>query len=162
MFEAKPNKLTETDNSALKEITATAFGFLVKDYGFRQIKSDSNMVRYQSPKVFLNISLGRASLEIKVEIGLLPNQYGDAQPKFSLKELVELQGDRRKEEYSYFPGMTREQLQKNLPILAELIKKYAGDVLKGDYLVIQNLERLRFDSAAAFTKEARFNGDNFE
>lgn len=162
MFETKPNKPKEPDNSALKEIAAAAFGFLVKDYGFHPIKSDNNTVRYQSAKVFLNISLGRASMEIKIEIGLLPNQYGDAQPKFSINELVELQGDRSKIEYSFFQGMTREQLQKHLPILAELVKKYAGDVLKGDYLVIQNLERLRFDSAAAFTKEARFNGDSFE
>lgn len=160
MFEAKSTKTTESYSSDLKEVASGAFGFLLKEYGFRLVKSESNLVRYQSAKVFINIRLGRASLEIKVEIGLLPSQYDDSQPKFLLTEIIELLGNRREIEYSYFQGITREQLQKNLPILAELVKKYAKDVLKGDYLVIQNLERLRFDSAAGFDKGKRFDQDN--
>jgi len=158
----KPTKPNQTSNTDLKEVATGAFGFLVKEYGFRLVKSDINSLRYQNAKIFLNISLGRASLEIKVELGLLPNQYDDLQPKFSLTEIIELLGDRNQIEYSYFQGITREQLQKNLPIVAGLVKKYAGDVLKGDYLVIQNLERLRFDSSFSLTKEDRFDRDNYD
>lgn len=142
------------------EVATGSFGFLLKEYGLRLVKSDHNSIRYQNTKSFLNISLGRASLEIKVEIGLLPNQYDDAEHKFSLTEIIELLGNRNETEYSYYQGITREQLQKNLPILAGLVKKYAEDVLKGDYLVIQNLERLRFDSSLGLTKVDRFDSDN--
>lgn len=162
MFDAKSGKSTEAGSSDLKEIATGAFSFLVKEYGFRLVKSDGNMVRYQSAKVYLTISLGRASLEIKVEIGLLPNQYDDVQHKFSLTEIIELLGNRNETEYSYFQGITREQLQKNLPILAGLVKKYAGEVLKGDYLIIQNLERLRFDSSFGLTKEEPFDRGSYD
>lgn len=159
---AKPTKPTETGNTDLIEVATGSFGFLIKEYGFRLIKSDNNSIRYQNAKVFLNISLGRASLEIKVEIGLLPNDYDNAEHKFSINEIIELLGNRNETEYSYYQGITREQLQKNLPILAGLVKKYAGDVLKGDYLVIQNLERLRFDSSFGLAKEERLDRDNYD
>ncbi len=155
LFDAKPNKSTESDNPGFKEIAVSFFNFLVKEYGFRLVKSESNTVRYQSAKVFFNISLGRASMELKVEIGLLPNQYDHTQHKFSLNEIIELLGDQKEIEYLYFQGVTREQLQKHLPILAGLVKKYAKDVLKGDYLIIHNLERLRSDTSVSLTKEAR-------
>lgn len=155
MFDAKSAKPTESGNPDLKEIAASSFSFLVKEYGFRLVKSDSNAVRYQTAKAFFNISLGRASMELKVEIGLLPNQYDDNQHKFTLNEIIELLGDQKESEYLYFQGATREQLQKHLPLLAGLVKKYTKDVLKGDYLIIQNLERLRSDTPVGLTKEAR-------
>jgi hypothetical protein len=158
----KPTKPTESGNTDLLEVATGSFGFLSKEYGLRLVESDDHLIRYQNTKVFLNISLGRASLEIKVEIGLLPNQYDDAEHKFLLTEIIELLGNRNETEYSYYQGITREQLQKNLPILAGLVKKYAGDVLKGDYLVIQNLERLRFDSSFGFVKEDRLDHDNYD
>lgn len=149
----KPTKLAESENSGLKEIATCAFSFLVKEYGFQLVKSEGNTVRYQTAKVFFNISLGRASMELKVEIGLLPSQYDDTQHKFSLNEIIELLGDRKEIEYLYLQGITRKQLQKYLPLLAGLVKKYAKDVLKGDYLVIQNLERLRFDTSPYLRNE---------
>jgi hypothetical protein len=96
-----------------------------------------------------------------VEIGLLPNQYGEAQPKFLLTEIIEFLGERRESEYLYFQGLNKEQLQKHLPLLAELVKKYAKDVLKGDYLVIQNLERLRSDTSVKLHK-ARIRQSSFD
>lgn len=154
MFDAKASRPDQPDNLGFKEIVEGAFGFLAKEYGFRLVKFDNYKIRYETAKVFCIISLGRASLEIKVELGLLPNQYGEAQPKFTLNEIVELLGDRRESEYLYFQGANREQLQKHLPLVAELVKKYATDVLKGDYLIIQNLERLRSDAAMGLDKEA--------
>jgi len=141
------NKPAESDNSSFKEIAVGAFGFLIKEFGFRLVKFNNDLVRFETAKVFLNISLGRASRELKVEIGLLPNKYDKAQHKFSLSEIIELLGDRKESEFLYFQGVTREQLKKNLPLLAELVKKYAQDVLRGDYLTIQNLERLRSDGS---------------
>ena len=132
--------------SAFKELAANAFHFLVKEFGFQPVKSEGS-VRYQSAKVYVNISLGRVSKEIRIEIGLLPGQYDQVSHSFGLDEIIEIMGNRNEIEYLYFQGETKEQLQKNLPFLAGLIKKYAGDVLKGDYLVIQNLERLRSDAS---------------
>lgn len=154
MFRTK-NKPAESDDLGFKEIAVGAFGFLIKEFGFRLVKFTNDMVRFETAKVFLNISLGRASRELKVEIGLLPNQYDEAQHKFSLNEIIELLGNRRESEYLYFQGLNREQLQKHLPQLAELVKKYAKDVLKGDYLIILNLERLRSDTAVGLSKGAR-------
>ncbi|MGE5606899.1 MAG: hypothetical protein ACM3YE_14580 [Bacteroidota bacterium] len=161
MFENK-TKSVELDYSDFKEIAAGAFGFLVKEYGFRLVKFDNNTVRYQTAKVFVNISLGRASMEIKVDLGLLPNQYDEVQHKFSLTEIIELLVDQRDSEYLYFQGLNKEQLQKHLPQLAELVKKYAKDVLKGDYLIIQNLERLRSDTSVGLSKEARIRQSLFD
>jgi hypothetical protein len=160
LFETR-TKPCESDNSAFKEIAGSAFDFLIKDYGFRLTKFDNDMVMFQTAKVFLSISLGRASRELKVEIGLLPNQYGEAQPKFLLTEIIEFLGERRESEYLYFQGLNKEQLQKHLPLLAELVKKYAKDVLKGDYLVIQNLERLRSDTSVKLHK-ARIRQSSFD
>lgn len=154
MFRTK-NKPAESDDLGFKEIAVGAFGFLLKEFDFRLVKFTNDMVRFETAKVFLNISLGRASRELKVEIGLLPNKYDEAQHKFSLTEIIELLGNRRESEYLYFQGLNREQLQKHLPLLAELVKKYAKDVLKGDYLIILNLERLRSDTLVGLSKEAR-------
>ena len=154
MFRTK-NKPAESDNSGFKEIAVGAFGFLIKEFGFRLVKFNNDLVRFQTAKVFLNISLGRASRELKVEIGLLPNKYDEAQPKFLLTEIIELLGDHRESEYLYFQGLNQEQLRKHLPLLAELVKKYAKDVLKGDYLTIQNLEQTRSDTLIGLSKEAR-------
>lgn len=162
MFDAKSTKSTESDSSGLKEIAAKAFSFLVKEYGFHLVKSENITVRYQTAKVFFNISLGRASMELKVEIGLLPSQYDDTQHKFSLNEIIELLGNGKEIEYPYFQGITKEQLQKHLPLLAGLVKRYAKDVLKGDFLIIQNLERLRSDTSAGLTQEARFDKAHFD
>ncbi len=161
MFDAKI-KPSDSDNPVFKEIAVSAFDFLVKDYGFHLVKSHDNTVRYQTAKVFLNISLGRASMELKVEIGLLPNQYDEAQHKFSLNEIIELLGDHKESEHLYFQGLNKEQLQKHLPLLAELVKKYAKDVIKGDYLIIQNLERLRSDTSIGLSKEARIRQSLFD
>lgn len=154
MFRTK-NKPAESDDSGFKEIAVGAFGFLIKEFGFRLVKFNNDMVRFQTAKVFLNIILGRASRELKVEVGLLPNKYDETQHKFSLTEIIELLGDRRESEYLYFQGLNKEQLEKHLPILAELVRKHARDVLKGDYLVILNLERLRSDTSVSLSKEAR-------
>ena len=154
MFRTK-NKPTESESLGFKEIAVGAFGFLIKENGFRLAKFNNDLVRFETAKVFLNISLGRASRELKVDIGLLPNKYDKAQHKFSLTEIIELLGDRRESEFLYFQGVTKGQLEKNLPLLAELVKKYAQDVLKGDFLTIQNLERLRSDSSCGLQAGVR-------
>lgn len=161
MFRTK-NKPAEADDSSFKEIAVGAFGFLIKEYGFRLVKFNNNLVRFQSAKVFLNISLGKASKELKVEIGLLPNKYDESQHKFSLTEIIELLDDHRESAYLYFQGLNKEQLQKHLPLLAELTKKYAKDVLKGDYLIIQNLERLRSDTQGGLSRQALIDQSIFD
>ena len=53
-------------NSALAR-----FAYLVTDYGFHVATTDATIVRFVSPKVFVNVYHGRMSLELGVEVGLL-------------------------------------------------------------------------------------------
>jgi len=152
----------KAEAAAFKELATDAFHFLVKEFGFQPVKSEGDSVRYQSAKVYVNISLGRVSKEIRIEIGLLPGQYDQVSHSFGLDEIIESMDNRNEIEYLYFQGETKEQLQKNLPFLAGLVKKYAGDVLRGDYLVIQNLERLRSDSSLGLGKPVKIRQTYFD
>ncbi|HEY0701198.1 MAG TPA: hypothetical protein VGD60_00380 [Candidatus Acidoferrales bacterium] len=117
---------------AFKEAVLAAFDFL-RSYGLRPVKEEVTFVRYESGTVFVNVYHGRASYEIGVEAGRLDRtaeQYG-------LYQMVSLAGPAALDaeefgQHVMFQVGTREGVQRFVPKVAALVKKYGSPFLRGD------------------------------
>jgi hypothetical protein len=121
-----------------KEEVVASFKFLRK-YGFRRVRAEATLVRYHTAwpltrnkmKLFVNVYHGRGSYEMGVEMG--PRERESE--AVTLPEIVEWAGgeeSKSSREHVTFQTSSREGVQKFVPKLAELVKKYAGPFLRGD------------------------------
>jgi len=110
----------------------SAFNFLTKEYGFRLVKAEPTFVRYESPHVFVNVYHGRASYELGFEIGRLIDAAGQGEHPFSLAMVIELMGAQKETGYTLLQASSSESVKKQVPKLADLVKKYAAPALEGD------------------------------
>jgi hypothetical protein len=116
-----------------KEAVLANFGFL-KDYGLKCAQADVTLVRYESPKVFVNVYHGRGSYELNVEIG-----RHEGPRKDSTLSLDAVLGWKRAAERKLlntgiplFQSETREDVQQMVPKMAALFGKYAEPLLRAD------------------------------
>ncbi|MFZ0977892.1 MAG: hypothetical protein WAN23_00700 [Candidatus Acidiferrales bacterium] len=117
----------------LKEAVLANFDYLAS-YGLECVESDVTHVRYDSPKVFVNVYHGRGSYELNVEIG-----RHDGPRKDSSLSLDAVLGWKRaperkvlSRELPLFQSHTREGVQEMVPKMAALFRKYADPLLRGD------------------------------
>src|SRR5579872_581886 len=116
-----------------KEAVLTNFQFL-QDYGLECAQSDVTFVRYDSPKIFVNVYHGRGSYELNVEIG-----WHDGPQKESPMSLDAVLGWKRaperkllNTEVPLFRAENPESLQEMVPKMAALFRKYAEPLLRAD------------------------------
>ncbi|HEU5233726.1 MAG TPA: hypothetical protein VFU50_12760 [Terriglobales bacterium] len=126
-----------------REAVLSSFKFL-SDAGFHPVEKQTTFVRYESSEVFVNVFHGRASFELGLEIGRL------REPKrtLSLYDIVAWAGGEKTEDLGQhvaFQVSSREDVQKFVPKLAALAKKYSAPFLRGDHAA--------FDSAFAIQSE---------
>lgn len=155
MFETEPGQ--ERYKLGFKEEVLNQFDFLTKEYEFQCIKEEVTLVRYESQKVFINIYHGRASYELGFEIGLQPSSLGINECKFTLTEIIELAGVQNSIGNIYFQVNTEEGIKKYIPIIAELVKKYAQNALLGDMSTFVSLESIQKQISDKYLKEMELN-----
>ena len=116
-----------------KEAVLANFDYL-RPYGLECVESDVTYVRYDSPKVFVNVYHGRGSYELNVEIGRHDGPYKD-----SSHNLDAVLGWKRAPEQkllfretTLFHSDTREGVQAMVPKMAALFRKYADPLLRAD------------------------------
>jgi len=123
-----------------------AFEFLVVGRGFRLVRSEPTLVRYESEPLFVNVFHGRGSYEVGVEIGILGDEETERHP-FSLGELMRLEDAEAAERFRRpqissdrlaLAGAVREQ--------SRLFWRLAEPLLAGKPGVV---ERLRTERRAA-------------
>ncbi len=116
-----------------KEAVVASFDYL-SSYGLQCVGTDVTFVKYDSPKVFVNVYHGRGSYELNVEIG----RHGGPRKDVPLRLDAVLGWKRAPErklldrEKTLFQSHTREGVQEMVPRMAALFQKYADPLLRGD------------------------------
>jgi hypothetical protein len=116
-----------------KEAALASFRFL-RDYGLECAQSDVTFVRYDSPKIFVNVYHGRGSYELNVEIGRYEGSRKDS-PMGLDAVLGWKRAPERKllnTEVPLFRAENPESLQEIVPRMAALFRKYAEPLLEAD------------------------------
>ena len=129
-----------------KEVLS-AFGFFLMELGLHCVSADPLIVRFESDKMFFQISHDVSNYCIESSIGKLDDLSRD----YTLRNIV---GDYLNapgyEEYGEFAG-NAEEVHKRVQQIAEMVKKYAVKALKGDE------EFLRGVAEAASRVNAEYN-----
>ena len=155
MFKTEPGQ--ERYKLGFKEEVLFKFDFLIKEYGFRCVKMEATIVRYESQKVFINLYHGRASYELGFEIGLQPSSLDINERKFTLGEIIELEGVLSDTCNIYYQVSTQEGIKEFVPKMAELIKKYAVNALEGDVSTFEKLEWIQKQRSDKYLKDMELN-----
>ena len=126
----------------------------MKKYGLKLVQEEVTLVRYQSEKVTLNVYHGRGSYELGTEF----ERVEFPGKKFSLYDMLKwAKGAGKIEEIPTggYQASSRENVQRLVAQLAELVNKYAEPLLQGDAETYQTLQEQQSHDAAEYTKEVR-------
>ena len=127
-----------------------AFRFLIDDYGFRLIKTDSPvLLRYESDLLFVNITHDRISYELDFEIGSIDNESDS----FSLSDLAFFQTGVEDQSSFFFQASTSEHVKYCVFKMAEMVRKYAQVALRGDLSVFDAMKKNQIERASLSQKE---------
>lgn len=150
----KTNPNPQRAELGFPEAVLQSFGFL-EERGFHCTRKDSTFVRYESPRVFVNVYHGRASYELNVEVGLLATSRAEEERPFSLAEILELSGGLPK------PGSTPPQagnaaaVKNFVPQLAAAVERHAAPALAGDGSFFAKLSGLRLRHSETYLKDLK-------
>lgn len=130
----------------------SAFEFLTTDYGLQCIFTEPTYVRYESYLTFVNVYHGRSSYELGLEVGLL-GESPERERAFTLMELMRVQDPWAESNFHYFTATTPKQMRTAVARLAQLLKKYGADTLRGDRTAFERLSEERIRWRERFAKE---------
>jgi hypothetical protein len=136
----------------ISEVIST-FKFLSTDYDLICVKVDPTFVRYESRSIFVNIYHGRRSSELDVEIGKLEKTPGIQENWYTIGEVMDLMGVRKKLGFTFFQASTRERVQMLVPKLAEYVREYARPIFEGNLSIFESLHNLRSKKSEEYIKE---------
>jgi hypothetical protein len=137
-----------------KDAVLSAFDFL-RSYGLKPVQEEVTFVRYESKAVFVNVYHGRASFEIGVEIGRFdrPEKYGlDYIVSWAGKQAWEAEGFGQS---TMFQVSSREGVQRFVPKVADLVRKYGDPFLRGEASFYDQLEKANERASVDFQKQQR-------
>ena len=124
-----------------KEAVLANFDYLAS-YDLECVESDVTRVRYDSPRVFVNVYHGRGSYELNVEIGRHDGPRKDT--PFNLDAVL---GWKRApeqkllfKEITLFQSHAREGVQAMVPEMAALFQKYADPLLRGNEKAFESFD----------------------
>jgi len=132
------------------------FDFL-EDFYFRVAKSEPTYVRYESAKIFINIYHGRSSYELGIEIGEIGNGDSHSGRVFYIDNIIKFVASHISIERIH-SASSKKLVQKGVSQLAELVKKYATPILKGDAQFLEALwkDTLRLREEFAVSQQLRY------
>jgi hypothetical protein len=134
-----------------EEAVLAGFDFL-RSHGFKLVETGPTLVRFESRKVFVNIYHGRASYEIGVEVGLKARSE-----KYGLDYIVSWAGETAWKAEGFgrstmFQVSSWEGVQRIVPRVAEIVRKYGEPFLGGDARFYGQLDDANRRASAEFTK----------
>jgi hypothetical protein len=140
-----------------EEAVLGSFEFLLP-YGLKPVERNATFVRYESKQLFVNVYHGRASFEIGVEIGSRNHTL-----KYQLSYIVHLAGTSAWEAEGFgrvtmFQVSSREGVQRFVPKVAELLKKYGNPFFQGDAAFYDGLEEADRLASVEYTRRQRLEG----
>jgi hypothetical protein len=141
-------------NWGFMETVLNNFRFL-EDSGFQPVERSITFIRYESPRIFVNIYHGRTSFEMGVEIGRLREPNG----KVTVNELIYSAGAEKKPEgfdsHVMFQVTSRQGVEKFVPQLANLVKKYGPPFLCDDDTAYRSLRKAHVLATKTYEKEIK-------
>ena len=140
-----------------EEAVLGTFEFLLP-YGLKPVERNATFVRYESKQLFVNVYHGRASFEIAAEIGSRNHTL-----KYELSYIVHYAGTSAWEAEGFgrvtmFQVSSREGVQRFVPKVAELLKKYGNPFLQGDAAFYDGLEEADRLASVEYTRRQRLEG----
>jgi hypothetical protein len=149
MFRTVPG--AERSRLGFDEAVVANFGFL-RSYKLKPVEKDTTFVRFESKTVFVHVYHGRASFEIGVEVGLKSRSE-----KYGLDYIVSWAGPSAWEAEGFsrstmFQVSSREGVQRLVPRVAEILKKYGDPFLRGDASFYAQLDEANRRASAEYTQ----------
>lgn len=141
-----------------KEAVLSAFNFLITDYGFRCVKKDITLVRYESKNIFVEAYFNNSTGELEVLLGS-SGEHIDNRREFYLYELVHSKDQNVSTGFPMFTAHNHKQMVQSLRQLATLLKKYGKDLLKGDTDKFKQLIKWRQSESDMLTRKMQFGND---
>jgi len=154
MLQFTPNP--ERASLGFKDAVLANFQFL-QEMGFHVVQQDVTFVRFESPKVFVNVYHGRSSYELGVEIGM----HGKSTRGIALGEIVAWAGALKTEgfgQHAMFQVSSREGVEQFVPKLAALVRKYGVPFLRGDSDAYREALEERSRAARDYERQAQVEG----
>lgn len=127
----------------------TRFAFL-EALNFHCIRTDATAVRFESPKLAINVYHGRQSYEIGLEIE--STRVPDA---FSFSEILRLVKDDRAEQYRSYAAHTAGDVAEGVRQLAELFRKCIDTGILEDSELFSRLQAQRDEWARNYALEVQ-------
>jgi hypothetical protein len=135
----------------------TSFRFLITEFGFKCVKQETTLVRYESSGVFVNVFHGRSSYELGVEIGQLRKNLDIPEFGFTLGEIISLSDAKFGAMYRPYQITKPELITKYVEQIAELAKKYATSALVNDKGFFEQLSSLQLQKSDEYLKDMKLN-----
>lgn len=149
--------MDERESLGFAAAATAAFEFL-EERGFRRVRAEPTIVRYESGCAFVVVYHGRSSYELSVELGLrsasaararLDEQDGFfigrpvAEDSVSIWDVSRFAGSPDVDAHTFLQASTTELIRKLLVRLADLTKLHADPILRCDTQFFDALERWR-------------------
>lgn len=134
-----------------KEAVLNSFGFLINE-GFHVSEQEITFIRYESALVFINVYHGRASFELGVEIGRL-NEPNKALTLYDITSWYGLENTGEVDHPVAFQVSSRKGVQEFVPKLAEVFKKYATPLIRGNMAAFTSAYKLQLERSKEYEKE---------
>lgn len=147
--------ITGQNRSVLKfkEEVLNSFNFLIKEYGFQCTCKEEMRVSFETQKVYIGIYHEVASYELIFEIGLKPSTLETVDSKYTLPEIMDLVIGQSNKDNVFFQASTVTGVKKCISEMAELVKKYAHNVLIGDVPTYESLRLIQKQRSDKYIKE---------
>ncbi|MFA5794640.1 MAG: hypothetical protein WC980_06190 [Candidatus Brocadiia bacterium] len=121
-----------------RESALEAFGFLVKEFGFKCTQKGPQRVRYESKSVFAVVSQDPQSYKIEFIIGRLPDTAESL--NYTIVDIINSAGAAKEAGNTSFQSSDEKTARRMILELAGLVKKYAPAFLAGDDAAFKRLE----------------------
>ena len=119
---------------------------VLADRGFTCIEATPYSVKFQSPNVALTVFHDLISYEIDVVYA----RQADPSQRYDLRNMLDAAGSK---EPIFFQASTYDRIIEAMKTIADLLRKYGGDVLAGNLASFQRIGETAQDRNAAYTKE---------
>jgi hypothetical protein len=143
---------TANSNIFTEEVTIQ-FSFLVTK-GFRIVKHDKTLVRFESGQIFVNVYHGRKSYELGLEIG----RHGDKayqEECFSMSEILRVTEPDMAKAYRNYAAKDDARIKQGVRELALLLSRLVDAGLLDDRQLFTRLEKQRTDWKKGFAKKVQ-------
>lgn len=131
------------------------FDFLLTNFGFKCVTQELTFVRLESATVFVNLFHGRGSHELGFEVGLHTRATSlKHEEAFSLYEIIVLNNAQKETQYSFYWAGTPELVKERMPMLADLVRRYAMPAIAGDQTIFEKLGALRHEASRKLERDS--------